>query len=87
LIRAGHEIAMPWRVPPKCEAICLVHWNGVSKAQAQPTAMCGKVWSVPQASYSFIMSAMEIGMPCPVVSSAGVPMGVPSGLVPLSPSM
>ena len=30
---------MPWRVPPKCEAICLVHVNGVSNAQVQGTAM------------------------------------------------
>ena len=29
---------MPLRVPPKCEATCLVHWNGVSNAHAQPTA-------------------------------------------------
>src|ERR1035441_6308580 len=28
----GHEIARPCRVPPKCDAICLVHLNGVSKA-------------------------------------------------------
>ncbi len=41
LMRAGQEIAMPWRVPPKCEATCLVHLNGVSKAQDQATAMCG----------------------------------------------
>ena len=27
---------MPCRVPPKCEAICLVQLNGVSKAQVQP---------------------------------------------------
>jgi hypothetical protein len=27
------------RVPPKCEAICLVQLNGVSKAHVQPTAM------------------------------------------------
>ena len=26
---------MPWRVPPKCEATCLVHLNGVSNAQDQ----------------------------------------------------
>ena len=38
LMRAGQEIAMPWRVPPKCEATCLVHLNGVPKAHAQPTA-------------------------------------------------
>ena len=41
LDRSGQEIAMPCRVPPKCEATCLVHLKGVSKAQAQPTAMCG----------------------------------------------
>ena len=33
-------MAKPWRVPPKCEVICLVHLNGVSKAHAKPTAMC-----------------------------------------------
>src|SRR5512144_2413238 len=43
LITAGHEIAMPWRVPPKCDETCLVHLNGVSNAQAQGTAMCGYV--------------------------------------------
>ncbi len=36
LMRAGQEMTMPLRVPPKCEAICLVHWNGVSIACAQP---------------------------------------------------
>jgi hypothetical protein len=36
LMRAGQEITMPLRVPPKCEAIYLVHWNGVSIAWAQP---------------------------------------------------
>ena len=29
---------VPLRVPPKCEATCLVHWYGVSVAWAQPTA-------------------------------------------------
>jgi hypothetical protein len=37
----GHEIAMPWRVPPKKDGTCFVHLNGVSKAQVQPTAMWG----------------------------------------------
>ena len=41
LMWPGHEIAMPWRVPPKCEATCLVHLNGVSKAHDQATDMCG----------------------------------------------
>ena len=26
---------MPLRVPPKCEAICFIHWNGASSAHAQ----------------------------------------------------
>ena len=41
LMWPGHEMAMPCRVPPKCEATCLVHLNGVSNAHDQPTAMCG----------------------------------------------
>ena len=41
LMRFGHEIARPWRVPPKCEAIRLVHLNGVSNAHDHATAMCG----------------------------------------------
>jgi hypothetical protein len=36
---AGHEIAVPWRTPPKCDAICLVHENGVSNAHAYGSAM------------------------------------------------
>ena len=39
LIRAGQEMAMPWRTPPKCEATCLVQLKGVLKAQLQGTAM------------------------------------------------
>ena len=39
LIIFGQEIATPWRVPPKCEAICLVQEKGVSKAQVHGTAM------------------------------------------------
>src|SRR5213593_3011835 len=41
LMRAGHEMARPCPVPPKCDAICLVHLNGVSNAQDHATAMCG----------------------------------------------
>ena len=33
----GQCTMVPLRVPPQCEATCLVHWNGVSIAQAQPT--------------------------------------------------
>ena len=35
---AGQCTIVPLRVPPKCEATCLVHWYGVSMACAQPTA-------------------------------------------------
>src|SRR4051812_8899914 len=41
LMRFGHAMHMPWRVPPKCEAICLVHLNGVSNAHDHATDMCG----------------------------------------------
>src|SRR3954453_14218338 len=41
LMRSGHEIARPCRVPPKCEATCFVYLNGVSNAHDHPTAMCG----------------------------------------------
>ena len=50
VIWPGQDIAMPCRVPPKCEAICLVHLNGVSKAQDQATDMCGVVTAEPQTS-------------------------------------
>ena len=34
----GQWTMVPLRVPPKCDATCLVHWYGVSMACAQPTA-------------------------------------------------
>ena len=37
-IPAGQCTIVPLRVPPQWEATCLVHWNGVSIAHAQPTA-------------------------------------------------
>ena len=36
--RSGQWTIVPLRVPPQCEATCLVHWYGVSIACAQPTA-------------------------------------------------
>ncbi len=50
LITSGQAIAMPWRTPPKCEAICLVQENGVSNIQDQATDMCGLVSLLPQSS-------------------------------------
>ena len=41
LMRSGQAMAMPCRVPPKCDATCLVHLNGVSNAQDHATDMCG----------------------------------------------
>ena len=38
VIRAGQCTMVPLRVPPQCEATCLVHWYGVHRAWAQPTA-------------------------------------------------
>ena len=58
---------MPCAVPPKCEATCLTHLNGVPIAQAQPTEKCGKVRSEPQNGYHRILvlhrhgDAVEIG--------------------------
>src|SRR3990172_12630176 len=37
LMRLGQETTRLLRVPPKCEATCFVHWNGVHIACAQPT--------------------------------------------------
>src|SRR5262249_51916788 len=50
LITDGHEITMPCRVPPKCDATCFVHLNGVSKAHDHSTPMCGYVSLEPQFS-------------------------------------
>src|SRR5882724_1744217 len=50
LMRLGQAMAIPWRVPPKCDATCLVHLNGVSKAHDHATDMCGVVLSEPQTS-------------------------------------
>ena len=38
LIPFGQCTMVPLRVPPQCEATCLVHWYGVFMACAQPTA-------------------------------------------------
>src|SRR5438132_7412434 len=41
LMWPGQEMAMPCLVPPKNEATCLVHLNGVSKAHDHATDICG----------------------------------------------
>ena len=37
VIPAGQCTIVPLRVPPQCEATCLVHWYGAHIAHAQPT--------------------------------------------------
>ena len=37
VIPLGQWTIVPLRVPPQCEATCLVHWNGAFIAHAQPT--------------------------------------------------
>ena len=37
-IPSGQWTIVPLRVPPQCDATCLVHWKGVDIAHAQPTA-------------------------------------------------
>ena len=53
----GQWMTVPLRVPPKSEATCLVHWKGVSKATAQPAAMCGNVSGPPHSSMRGIRSS------------------------------
>ena len=80
-------MTMPCRVPPKCEATCLVHLNGVSKAHDQATAMCGVVLRRAPDVVEFQLirdrnlDALEGGH---VEGRAEVE---PSALVPLSPLM
>ena len=38
LMPFGQWTMVPLRVPPQCDATCLVHWYGVFIACAQPTA-------------------------------------------------
>src|SRR5215469_11852594 len=45
LMRAGQDITIPCRVPPKCEATCLVHLNGVSNAATYPHMAVAWSWA------------------------------------------
>src|SRR5262249_9438746 len=54
-VRVSRLALMPWgqwtpigfRVPPKCDATCLVHWNGAHIAHAQPRGTCGSLVGPP----------------------------------------
>ncbi len=65
----GQCRTIPFRVPPKWLATCLVHWNGVSPAQAQPTAKCGYVVGPPQSSMWLIISSAFPTMPFSAIIS------------------
>ncbi len=84
---------MGLRVPPRCEATCLPHWNGVLPAQAQAAEQCGAVSGPPHASSPPCASIRArccspvSGMPFCIVSSLNDPVSVPSIEAPLSPQM
>ena len=46
----GQWTTIGLRVPPKCDATCLVHWKGASIAHAQPTGTCGSLVGPPISS-------------------------------------
>ena len=86
LIRAGQLTTSGLRVPPKLDATCLVHMNGVLPATAQPAAMCGKVSGPPHLSMFFSMSGTVSATPLKYVISLNMPSMPPSALAPLSPT-
>src|SRR5271169_839367 len=75
LIFAGHEIAMPWGVPPKKDEICFVDLYGVSRAQAHPIAKWAEVCGVPHQGYHGIYPSAVNSMPLNGMTSFGVPVG------------
>ena len=78
---------MPFLVPPKSDATCLVQVNGVSKATAQPADMCGKVSGRPTCRSAGSRSSTFSVTPLKYVISLYMPTKPPSALVPLSPAM
>ena len=49
-MRAGHETAIGWRMPPKYDPISLVPWYGVLPAHAHPAWYMLSVFGPPSAS-------------------------------------
>ena len=85
----GQCTIVPLRVPPQCEATCLVHWWGVHIACAQPTGVVvvrrrgAEVVDLAQQE----VDALDAGIPLSVVISLNAPFTVPSADAPLSPMM
>ncbi len=86
LIRFGQLITSGLRVPPKFEATCLVHMNGVLPATAHPAAMCGNVSGPPHLSMLLSMVGTSSATPLKYVISLNIPTMPPSALAPLSPT-
>ena len=86
-MRFGQEITIGLRVPPRCDATCLVHWNGVLAASAQPTGMFGSVSGPPIASYFASRPGRPSWMPLRLAMPLTVPSSPPSAEAPLSPTM
>ena len=88
-IRAGQWTTMPLRVPPQCEATCLVHWYGVSIAWAQPTAKWLYAPGVPKSSMCDAMNSGVSRAAAPLNRNISLkePLSVPSPDAPLSPMM
>ncbi len=87
LMRAGQEMIIGLRVPPKWLATCLVHWNGVSIACAQPAGKWLKCLGPPSSSITFRLSCHFSTKPLKNRFSFTEPSRPPSALAPLSPAM
>ena len=92
LMDFGQEIAIGWRVPPKCAATSFVDRYGVLPAHAHPAWYMLSVFgepsasSPPSSSSALMCCAIVVGMPFCASSSLIVPF-CPSAELPLSPQM
>ena len=84
---AGQCTTSPSRVPPKCEAICLVHWYGVFMASAQPTGYMAYVVGPPISSMRGVHVGDVVGDAVTDEVLADGALRPPSPEAPLSPSM
>ena len=84
---------MALRVPPRWEATCLPHWNGVFPAHAQAERVVGRIRvGAPGVEPAVLLDQRELllgvrAIPFCIVSSLKEPVIVPSRLAPLSPKM
>ncbi|MCY1298826.1 hypothetical protein D9M69_456580 [compost metagenome] len=86
LILAGQEMTSGLRVPPKCEATCLVHWNGVFMAWAQPAGKWLKCFGPPSSSITLRLLCQVSITPLKIENSLVRPSIPPSAEAPLSPT-